>query len=81
MARLEGRRLILEFILASDENQVLTSIYNVQAVPRKGETVYLQTSKGELFIEYRVHRVDWQLDARGNFSAIAVVGEPSGFGE
>jgi hypothetical protein len=73
--------MIVEFVLVDEPDDVLTSIYDGVAAPRKGESIHIQTEKRAPFTEYIVDRVEWQLDADDQFGAICHVRLPSGFGD
>lgn len=73
--------MILEFILDSEPDDILTSTAHASTAPRKGERLYLQTEKRKPFTEYIVDRVEWQMDADDQFGACVFLRLPSGFGD
>lgn len=73
--------MILEFILADEPDDILTSTYDASAAPREGERVHIQTEKRQPFTEYVVDHVEWQMDADDQFGACVYVRLPSGFGD
>lgn len=73
--------MILEFILDTEPDGILTQLSDAPAAPREGETIFLQVEKRTPFTEYRVDHVDWQVDASDGLGAIIYVRLPSGFGD